>query len=125
MQAGAQVGRDSVGGRGAGGGDLVQQHEAVDQAGLTAQFDIDARVPQTACIGLRLVSQGVVLGGDDQRAGQPGQVGGVQRADTRVGPPRAVWHPLGIEEPDRVGVQAQPAAFSRMEGWAPVRSVFA
>ena len=34
VEAGAQVSRDPVGGRRAGGGDLVQQHEIVDQAGL-------------------------------------------------------------------------------------------
>jgi hypothetical protein len=34
VEAGAQVSRDPAGGRRAGGGDLVQQHEIVDQAGL-------------------------------------------------------------------------------------------
>ena len=36
VEAGAQVSRDPAGGRRAGGGDLVQQHEIVDQAGLAA-----------------------------------------------------------------------------------------
>jgi integrase/recombinase XerD len=30
----------------------------------------------------------------------------VQWADAGVGPPRLVWHPLGVEEPHRAGVQA-------------------
>jgi len=34
VEAGAQVSRDPAGGRRAGGGELVQQHEIVDQAGL-------------------------------------------------------------------------------------------
>ena len=55
-EVGAQVGRDSVGGRGAGGGDLVQQHEVVDQAALAAQFDLDTGVPQAAGVGLGFVA---------------------------------------------------------------------
>jgi hypothetical protein len=36
VEVGAQVSRDPVGSRGAGWGDLVQQHEVVDQAWLAA-----------------------------------------------------------------------------------------
>jgi hypothetical protein len=34
VETGAQVSRDPAGGRRAGGGEFVQQHEIVDQAGL-------------------------------------------------------------------------------------------
>src|SRR3954447_12182953 len=53
--------------------------EPVGLALVAAQVDRDTRFPQPLRVGLALVAQDVVLGGEDDGGRQPAQVGGAQR----------------------------------------------
>ena len=71
--------------RGAGGGaDRGLVGEAVDQAGVAAQGDLDARLPHPQRVGLALVAQRVEAGGGDVGGRQAAEVGAEDR-DPRIG----------------------------------------
>ena len=74
MQVVVEVGGDAVCRGAAGGGQLVEHEEVVDESGFAAKGDLDAGFGQAPGVGLAFVAQRVVFGGDDERGWQPRQV---------------------------------------------------
>ena len=84
--------------------DRGQVGEAVDQAGVAAQRDLDAGLAHPRRVGLALVAQRVEAGGGDVGGRQAGEVGGAQHRDARVVARRAVAAGSGLRtSPCRAG----------------------
>src|SRR5205085_5771947 len=71
-------------GRGGGRDDSLQAEEPVDEAVVAAGPGLHAGLLQGPGIGLALVAQRVVLGGEDEGGGEARQIGRVQRRDQRI-----------------------------------------
>jgi hypothetical protein len=104
------IGRNSIDGGRACRRDVVHQHEAVHQPLLASQLHGDARLEQPLGECLAFVTQGIVLGGDDQRRRHTAKIGSVKGADAGVRPHVLVGHPLRAKEAHPIGGRARARA---------------
>ncbi len=85
----------------------------VHQTSIAAQCRRHPRLGESPCVGLTLVSQGIVLGGDDERAGSPDRSSarsGLTRGSVQRSGSGTHWR---ANQRTSSASRAKPAAFSR------------
>jgi hypothetical protein len=74
---------------------LVSERAEMGARSAATRSAAPAQAGIPVCVGLRLFSEGIMLGCDDQRFRQPGRVGGVQQADPGSDPVQS--HPYRMQ----------------------------